>query len=243
MITITYLYHSGFSAELEHHVLLFDYYQGALPKWPAQKHLCVFVSHRHPDHFNHEIFRLAEIYPHITFILSKDIRMSQRYMDRIGISEAARNRILYAPKNAHFSIDDTLFAKTLASTDEGVAFLLTCEGKTIYHAGDLNWWTWPGEETEPEYEDMTRRFQAQMEKLCGRHIDIAFLPLDARQKERYYWGFDAFMKITDTKAAFPMHCFGDYSVMDRLQREDWCREYRERIHCMTKIGEQKILSL
>mgnify|MGYP000382206809 FL=1 len=35
--------------------------------------------------------------------------------------------------------------QTLKSTDAGVAFLVECEGRTIYHAGDLNWWHWEGE--------------------------------------------------------------------------------------------------
>lgn len=57
---ITYIAHSGFLAELEHTILLFDYYQGELPELPDEKMLYVFASHRHPDHFNPEVFRLAE---------------------------------------------------------------------------------------------------------------------------------------------------------------------------------------
>ena len=57
---ITYIAHSGFLAELEDTLLLFDYYQGDLPELPDGKMLCVFASHRHPDHFNPEVFHLAE---------------------------------------------------------------------------------------------------------------------------------------------------------------------------------------
>ena len=32
--------------------------------------------------------------------------------------------------------------RTLRSTDEGVAYLVSYRGKRIYHAGDLNWWHW-----------------------------------------------------------------------------------------------------
>ena len=158
-------------------------------------------------------------------------------MDKISISKRARDRIRYARKNDCFSIDGSLSAETLTSTDEGVAFLISCEGKTIYHAGDLNWWTWAGEESPEEYEDMAKRFHHEIEKLKGRFIDIAFLPLDARQGERYYWGFDAFMKMTHTALAFPMHCFGDYSVMERLDNESWCRPYKEQICKMTVSGQ------
>ena len=36
---ITYIAHSGFLAELEHTILLFDYYQGELPELPDEKML------------------------------------------------------------------------------------------------------------------------------------------------------------------------------------------------------------
>ena len=41
--------------------------------------------------------------------------------------------------------DGAVRIRTLKSTDEGVAFLVEAEGKSIYHAGDLNWWYWEGE--------------------------------------------------------------------------------------------------
>ena len=124
----------------------------------------------------------------------------------------------------------------MTSTDEGVAFLLDYEGKSLYHAGDLNWWTWPGE-TEAEYKDMTRRFKAEMEKLAGRHLDVAFVPLDPRQEERYYWGLNYFMGITDTDRVFPMHFWGDFSVIDRLLADEVSAPYREKIHKISKRGE------
>ena len=238
---ITYLYHSGFCVELSHNVLLFDYYQGELPHWPEDKHIWVLVSHRHRDHFQHRIFQLADHYPHITFLLSKDTKMTPSYMDRIGVPLSAREHIQYLSKNTSCLEGEELFIETLASTDEGVAFVVNCEGKSIYHAGDLNWWTWPGEETKQEYEDMTKRFHKEMEKLRGRYFDAAFLPLDARQGERYFWGFHAFMTVTHTAAAFPMHCFGDYSVMERIDREGWCDGYRNRIHKMTESGQKVVL--
>ena len=106
----------------------------------------------------------------------------------------------------------------------------------MYHAGDLNWWTWIGE-TEKEYEDMTRRFQAEIEKLRGHHFDAAFVPLDPRQEERYFWGLDYFMRATDTALVFPMHFWGDFSVIDRLLAEEVSEPYREKVWRICKKGE------
>lgn len=54
MVKITYISHSCFAVELEHSVLVFDYYQGELPLWNPEKTIYVFVSHRHYDHFSKE---------------------------------------------------------------------------------------------------------------------------------------------------------------------------------------------
>ena len=46
---VTYIGHSGFSVELESHILLFDYYEGAMPEFDPAKKLLVFASHSHPE--------------------------------------------------------------------------------------------------------------------------------------------------------------------------------------------------
>lgn len=48
---ITYIHHSSFMAELDHAVLLFDYFEGNIPETDREKPLFVFASHRHGDHF------------------------------------------------------------------------------------------------------------------------------------------------------------------------------------------------
>lgn len=42
---ITHVYHSCFLVELEHSLLLFDWYKRDLPVLPADKKLYVFCSH------------------------------------------------------------------------------------------------------------------------------------------------------------------------------------------------------
>ncbi len=240
---ITYIHHSSFSVEFEKAVFLFDYFEGDLPDFPKEKELEVFASHKHHDHFDRSIFRLAEEYPSVHFILSKDIRMSENYRKRMGISDRAAECITYVGKKQTLDFvvgGEPLKIETLASTDEGVAFVLEYEGKSLYHAGDLNWWTWIGE-TEDEYADMTRRFQTEIKKLGGRHFHAAFVPLDPRQEERYSWGFDYFMRATDTGLAFPMHFWGDFSVIDRLLADPVSEPYREQVQRISQKGESFIL--
>lgn len=237
---VTYIGHSGFSVELSGCVLLFDYYQGEIPPFDAETPLFVFVSHKHGDHFQHRIFELAKKYPNVRYILSKDTKMNERYRRKIGIPEEAEGKIFYIGANekaVYRSAGTEVSVRTLASTDEGVAFLVEAEGKRIYHAGDLNWWTWPGEESEVEYQDMTRRFFTEIEKLQGEKIDLAFVPLDPRQGERYDWGLDAFMKKVSARAVFPMHFWEDYGVFDRLFSDPKSEAYRDRIRRIQAPGD------
>ena len=75
---VTYIGHSGFSVELESHILLFDYYEGTMPEFDPAKKLLVFASHSHPDHFNREILKLADVYPDVEYIFPKDIRIAKK---------------------------------------------------------------------------------------------------------------------------------------------------------------------
>ena len=60
MMKITYIGHSGFFVEMEDACFLFDYYKGTIPETDGKTKKCgVFVSHRHHDHYNEEIFQAA----------------------------------------------------------------------------------------------------------------------------------------------------------------------------------------
>lgn len=231
---ITYINHSSFSIELEQHVLLFDYFSpdktrslAGIPEFQKDKQIIVFVSHKHHDHLDYEIFLLAEQYPSVSFLVSKDARMTEAFQERRQIPKKARQNIRYA------GADETLLlggvkVETLKSTDAGVAFLVTCEGKCFYHAGDLNWWSWSGE-TEQQNKEMEKAFQTEIKKIEGREFDAAFLPLDPRQEERFYWGFDYFMQHTRTHQAYPMHFWNDVTVIERLKALECSVQYRDKI--------------
>ncbi|MBP3543255.1 MAG: MBL fold metallo-hydrolase [Lachnospiraceae bacterium] len=247
---ITYINHSCFLVELKRAMLLFDYYgeglseDGVVPglsmlekmgKEPCVKSgekrdikpIYVFVSHKHRDHFDRRVFGLEQIHPKVTYVISRDARMNENYMRRIGVPESAWKKIRYVGKHERYEFDD-MSIMTLASTDAGVAFVVEAEGRVIYHAGDLNWWSWKGE-TEEEAQEMERRFKQEIAGLKEIVIDVAFLPLDPRQEERFYLGFDWFMRNTDTKLAYPMHFWGECSVISRLKLMEQSAPYRDRI--------------
>ena len=169
---VTFIEHSGFMVEMEQNVLLFDYYQGEIPSFDGSKTLYVFASHSHADHYDPAIWKLKEQYKDIHYILSDDIKDNE---DAVVMKAHEKKEV------AGIEIE------TLRSNDMGVAFLVKVEGKTIYHAGDLNWWHWNGE-PEEDNEYYKKTFQDEMKYLEGKKIDLAFMLLDPRQEDKYCWG-------------------------------------------------------
>ena len=97
-----------------------------------------------------------------------------------------------------------LHIETLLSTDQGVAFLVQTEGKTIYHAGDLNIWYW---DDEPEEDNrwQVETYKEEMKRLAGKHIDVAFVPMDPRLGDHAVRAAECFLERNDCDVMFPMH--------------------------------------
>ena len=223
MIKVTYLDHSGFLVELEDAYFLFDYYKGRLPQIDLEKKMVVLVSHAHHDHYRKDIFNLRKHFREIRYVLSSDIEIKAE-KDIVQMQPNERKEVMGAE------------IRTLRSTDEGVAFVVHYAGKTIYHAGDLNWWHW--EEEDDAYNRMMRGdYQKEIETLTGEKIDLAFVVLDPRQEEQFYWGFDWYMRHTDTKIVFPMHMWKQYEVQDRLIGMEVSEPYREKIMRIREKGQ------
>lgn len=225
---ITYIRHSGFFVEMEQVWLLFDYYRGQIPVLPKGKSGYVFASHRHIDHFNKEIFGLIKQQENIHFILSDDI-----WRKRVP-EELKRQTVHMKPEEA-LSIGDVKI-QTLRSTDEGVAFLVRAEGKTIYHAGDLNYWYWK-EEAEEWNVEMGRHFREYIEPLRNVEIDAAFIPLDPRQEEYYNLGMDYFLELARVQRVYPMHFWRQPEIIERWRTEHKEDLKRDRIVRITEEGE------
>lgn len=232
---VTYIDHSGFFIEGQAVCLLFDYYQGTVPPVPAGKRLVAFASHHHPDHFSAEVFRYGERTPGTRYLLGCDITLNAANRARLGIDDDILGRC----SRMHY--DETLEAngarvRALRSNDVGVAFLVECEGKRIYHAGDNSIWIWHQDASFDRAQ--VERFYRVLEPLRGTRIDAAFLPLDPRLGDEYWRGFDAFARLFEPGILFPMHMVGDYDIVRRLKESDISRPYRDRIAPIRADGDE-----
>ena len=213
MMKVTYLAHSGFLVETESATLLFDYYEEEIPARDTGKPFYVFVSHAHADHFNPDIFALADA----RFLLSYDTEKKITQRNILHYVGATPQQIRYVRYDEEFT-EGKLQIRTLKSNDRGVAYLVTVDGKTIYHAGDLNIWM---KESYPKSINNNSKalFLREMEKIEGATIDVAFLPAEPGLGTYIFEGIKAFCKITTTWFIFPMHMWKEYAYIEALQEE------------------------
>lgn len=206
---ITYIYHSGFLIETAASYYIFDYWKGELPELNPEKPVVVFSSHAHPDHYEPKIFDLlkARGTKDIYAVLGKDIPKDS-YPEGVECLRTLAHKAFTLPHG------EELY--TLQSTDAGVAFLLTTTEGIIYHAGDLNDWQWDG---EPEQSNaaMHQLYLKELNLIADRHIDVAFVPLDARQEQLCFHGLAEFLAvIRDVSKVYPMHYWEKTELIDQF---------------------------
>lgn len=232
-MTVTFIAHSGFLVEWDRFYTLFDYWKGDLPTLRADKPLLVFVSHNHEDHFNPAIFALLERYPDTQFFLSRDVSMTQRRREKLGVSDEAFARVTILRPDVVFATEaagEELTIRTVKSTDAGVAYLLSSEEKLVYHAGDCNWWHWESE-GEAYCGNMAALYARAMEKLtaavrdeaedhqCAPRIDAAMVPLDPRLEDAYAMGAEKLLSCVAVEKLFPMHLWEKFDTIARYRAE------------------------
>lgn len=227
---VTFITHSSYFVELNSCCLLFDYTEGAVPE--TDKPLYVFASHGHSDHFSPAVFHLSRENRETYYLLSDDIWEE-------NVPEALREQVLFISSHQTYAVGAVKVA-ALESTDLGVAFLVQCDGKLLYHAGDLNCWVWDG---APKYQNdaMTEQYRQELEFLRGRKIDVAFVPLDPRQEQDFDLGMKLFFEAADAKCVFPMHMWEDYSVVPLFKSTPGYEDYARRLMDVSKPGQEFVV--
>ena len=215
--------------------MVFDYETGSLPLNEEISQLIFFVSHRHQDHFNPAIFYPERWNGPVKYVLSRDVKKVVRKMD--GVPEEKCCWLAAGEKFQLETEEIPLRIRTLRSTDCGVAFLVSVGEFQIYHAGDLNCWTWP-EDTKQHRNQMVAEYRREIQKLEGEKIRTAFCPLDPRLEENYAEGFLWFLEHVDADCVWPMHMWEDYGTVDSLLASLEGKAVKQRIMRITEAGQQ-----
>lgn len=242
-MTLTYIFHSGFVLECDRCILIFDYWMdpaGVMQRFAhSSKHVYVFASHFHEDHFSRSIFDWRD--QRHTYILSKDILRRRR--------ATADEADVWMAKGATWH-DENIHVIATGSNDSGVSWIVEVEGRRIFHAGDLcNWYArFLAEPVVPETiisEEFGRINPRAEEKqylgelkdvarLLKDHtslrqedspasFDLALLPVDARIGNGYTLGGRQFIERFKVGIFVPMH-FVVSGFESAWRMEPFCQE-------------------
>lgn len=250
-IKIKFIYHSCYTMEFEDYILIFDYFQGELPKNPKNKKLIFISTHSHYDHFTKKILEIGNPEENI-YILSSDIQdLLQKdniiYLeDKEKDLDIATHKFLRNNDNVYFVKPDEVIdiedftVKTFGSTDQGISFTLSLDYLTIFYAGDLNNWIWP-EDSPEERKQMEEDFLKEILKI-DEEVDIAFFPIDPRLKDYYDKGASLFLEHIEPQMIFPLHFKDDCAFTQKFYR-DYNEKYNTEIRVINNLGDEFIILL
>jgi len=201
---IWHLFHSGILVETESMQLFFDVITDISNLIDPQKKPYFFVSHRHADHFSMKI--LEPFMEKAYFILSDETAIREAF--------AGCDQVLYVKPNETYE-ELPFKLSTYDSTDLGVSFLFEIDQKVLFHSGDLNWWHWENATKEIQAEE-ARQFKAIVDGIKEDNIDVAFIPVDPRLNDAYYFAADYFLSKKKMHYLIPIHFNEDYKIVERL---------------------------
>lgn len=246
---LTYLFHSGFALETDRCILIFDYWMdpsGIVPRFlSGGKHVYVFSSHFHEDHFNKEVLQWKKNNPftEYTYILSKDILKRRR--------AKKEDADVWLAKGGTWK-DENINVRATGSNDSGVSWIVEVDGKRVFHAGDLcNWFARFLAEDTPDktvYSEEfgeffnplaeEKRFLGELKdirKITGE-FDLVMFPVDGRIGNGYTLGARQFIERFKVGLFVPMHFVA--SGFDSAWRmEPFCQDKGIPFWCIKMEGE------
>ena len=219
-MTVTYYHHSGFSVASGDVLLVFDYWRGKANPFPEAlgitpevlaryNEVYVFISHEHEDHYDGVVYTWDQYAP-VTYIVAD------------CLPEQARGHRVQ--KGSEMSLSDRMQVKCYGSTDSGVSFLVTVDGVSFFHAGDLNFWHWREVCNAHQIQEADADFRSEMADIQGVDIDVAFFPVDPRMGMLFDAGANYFVLTAKPRLLLPMHFWGRSDVISEFARRSRTRE-------------------
>lgn len=218
-IEIYHLFHSGAAIRIQNKLLIFDYFKdnnekaqelksslenGVIRKksFESITETYVFVTHSHVDHYNSVIFDWEKYTQNINYILAEELVVKKELQ--------LKENIYSLEKDQSLTLGD-LKIKSYGSTDEGISFLVNIADINIFHAGDLNLWKWKKFSPKVQARE-AREYKREVDKLKGKRIDIAFVPVDPRLEENYYLAGEYFINQIKPSLFIPIHFSDNYDI-------------------------------
>lgn len=250
-MTLTFIFHSCFVLETNRCILVFDYWMdpshsiGRFIYSGQRKPVYVFASHFHEDHFTKDIFAWRkEAKPcSITYILSKDIFKRRR--------AHKEDAYVWLSKDGKWE-DENISVIATGSNDSGVSWIVSVDGKTIFHAGDLcNWFARflnEGASADHVYDEETgnlidavaeeKRFLGELKDIRKNvaAFDLVMFPVDGRIGNGYTLGARQFIEQFRVQLLVPMH-FTMSGFESAWRMAPFCRDKQVNFWEISREGE------
>lgn len=214
----------------------------------TDKHVYVFSSHFHEDHFTKKIFDWRKSINNITYILSKDIVKRRRAQKE--------DADVWMAKGAQWE-DENIKVTASGSNDSGVSWIVEVEGRKIFHAGDLcNWYArFLAEDIVPEtiiseeFGEINpiaeeKQFLGELKDVArlaqDTHFDIVMFPVDGRIGNGYTLGGRQFIDRFKVGLFVPMH-FVASGFESAWRMEPFCTEKGIPFWCIKSEGDSLLI--
>jgi len=216
---IYHLFHSGTAVRVKDKLFIFDYFKDEPRKEKAVasslekgviredsfkniNEAYVFVSHSHHDHYNQVIFEWEKYCDEINYILAAEVEPAAELKNKANL--------YLMEKDEELKLGDVEIS-SYGSTDQGVSFLVELQDLSIFHAGDLNWWKWKKFSAKVQARE-EREYKREVDKLIGKQIDIAFVPVDPRLEEHFHLAGEYFIEEIVPSLFVPIHFADNYDI-------------------------------
>lgn len=235
MAKITYLDNCGFVVRTNDVIMIFDYYRD--PAHAAEKIIrnhpelpvVFFVSNSHKDHFNKEIFNLAQGNKRI-YVLANDVLSFTGNTEVQAVGLSAGDRIE--------NVLGGLTIEAFNATEAGVSFLVTTrEGETFFHGGDLSPKHYDVKDVRTA-ERMASQFTITLRRIASAvsEINVAFLEVDPRL-DNFTAGAVEFVDTVKVDNFIPMHMQGNVKEVGDFRNYKVNVGVDTKFHAFHEVGQ------
>lgn len=237
MNKITYLDHSGFMIETPDVLMVFDYYRDPAHKvTKTLQHnpelpVVFFVSHRHKDHFSHDIWNLGQSHKRL-YIVSNDVVGSDVHSDM--------------PVNwmsPGDSLEDQLGGlnvKAYGTTGHGCSFVVTTkDNKTIFHAGELGEPISHNDSAPRDIAKFKEKFTVAVNRIAAAQpsVDVAMMSVNTVDGPDFALGATEFLEKVNVVEFVPYHTDDSSDKACNFAAYPFTKKVDTKMICLTRPGE------
>jgi L-ascorbate metabolism protein UlaG (beta-lactamase superfamily) len=183
------------------------------------KKVFIFVSHSHSDHFVKSFIQFKTGKVH--YIFSEDVPTSG-FKNVLTMKPGERLDVAGLTVNAY------------ASSDLGNAYAVSMESFQLFFAGDLNWWHWENAGVTANRAE-EKLFKDIVDTIDIRRFDLAFIPVDPRLGDAFYWAGAYFLERFDIRHFIPIHFGTNFVITEAFLKQ--CGG-RGNVHSIHRLNEE-----